>query len=146
MLSSRSFAAYVLLACLSPAALADAPSWSVRDAAEKLLDKHVLRLPASDWFLKKRDGNLVQYEMPKLSFKKAGGNWQAEVLTVRWRERKEGKWGVWVDARPKHSSWRMARIEISAPAVGGTAAAFTEASESLEGFTAPNESYVNQVR
>ncbi len=147
VLTPRSLVAvFALVLCLPGSAAEEIPGWNVRDAAEKLLDKHALRLPAADWFLKKRDGNLVHYDKPTLSFKKAGGNWEAEVLTVRWRERKDGKWGAWVDARPKYSNWRMARIAISAPSTGGAVASFKEAKESLEGFTPPNESTVNQVR
>ncbi len=125
---------------------ADAPAWNIRNAAEKLLDRHALRLPAGDWFLLKRDGSYIQYQKPTISFKKTGETWQAEVLTERWRERKNGQWGAWVEARPKYSNWRMARVAVSAPTSGGAVASFTEASESLESFTAPTESSVTQIR
>jgi hypothetical protein len=112
----------------------------------KLIDKHALRLPAGDWFLARKNGSLVQYEKPSLSFKRAGAGWQAELLTVRWRERKDGKWTAWKDARPTYSSWRMATIGISTPATGGANASVTESAGGIETYTRPMESTVTQMR
>ena len=146
MFAIRLISLWLVLLTILPASGSEVPSWSVRNAAEKLLDKHALRLPAGDWFLGRKDGSLVQYEKPTLSFKQAGGGWQAELLTVRWRERKDGKWTAWKDARPEYSSWRMARIVISTPATGGADASITESAGNIESYIRPAESTVTQMR
>ncbi len=134
------------LISISTAFAKDEPGWNVRNAAEKLIDKHALRLPVGDWFLRRRDGEIVQYYKPSITFTRAGAGWEAQVLTARWRKRTAGTWGAWVDAQPKYSIWRMATIGLDAPATGGAKASFTNANETLEGFTPPNESTVSQLR
>lgn len=120
--------------------------WNVRDAAEKLVDKHALRMPVGDWFLTRKGGNLVEYFKPRLSFQRVAGGWEAELLTAKYRERVGGKWDKWKSPDAQYGSWTMAKISITTPATGGAFAKFTNAGVSLEGYTAPRQSYVTLLQ
>jgi hypothetical protein len=125
----------------------EAPAWNLRNAAEQLLDQHSLRLPTGDWFLKARDGRVVQWEKPEMVFKKStAGTWEAEVLSRRWREYKFGKWAAWNDARLKFNDWSVAKIALDAPSAGGATAAFSSGQDNFLFFTPPGAAYIAQIR
>lgn len=147
MLKSTAIASVLILSSI--AAHAVDPAWNVRDAAEKLLDKHALRLPTDDWFLQRTDGVLLQYFRPTMVFSGRGALWNAEVRTAKWRMRENGAWGQWTIAPGKPGrpgSLRLVVIEVSTPATGGASARFTGETGWFLPFRAPGHSWVTQVR
>jgi len=142
-----SFLASPCIVGLSVCYAAETPGWNLRNAAEKLVDQHALRLPAGDWFLQARDGRLIQWEKPEIRYSHLNaGMWNAQIVSRRWRVYQGGKWSEWTISRTKSNVWSMAEISLTAPSSGGADAAFTSGIENFQGFTAPGASFVSQVR
>ena len=144
MTNLPSFLAILLMFTINAHAID--PAWNVRDAAEKLLDKHALRQPVDDWFLERKDGSLVQYFKPSIIYSGGGSFWHAEVRTAKWRERKNGAWGPWATAPSKPGYFQTASIEISTPSTGGASARFNDVKGWFLPFRAPGQSRVTHVR
>ncbi|MEK7950403.1 hypothetical protein [Luteolibacter soli] len=127
------------------------PSWNIRDATEKLLDKYALRLPVDDWFLERKDGSIVQLFKPSIVYTGGGAYWTAEVRTTKLRERKNGAWGAWSYAPPAPGSnqpgyFQSAVIDITTPSTGGASAKFQASQLWFGTFRAPTQSRVTLVR
>jgi hypothetical protein len=144
MTNVPAFLSILILSTIS--ARAADPAWNVRDAVEKLLDKHALRLTVDDWFLQRTDGCLVQYFRPSVIYTGGGAAWTAEVRTAKWRERKDGKWSAWYGPAIGSTFCQPVVIEISTPSTGGAIAKVAKGYEKFSPFRAPGQSWVTHVR
>ncbi len=120
----------------------DRPSWAVVNAADRLIAKHALFLPARDGFVKDANGTLTQYELPTKKYTKHENGWRVEILSRRWRKRQSKGWTEWKDARPQYNTWRIGVIHVAVLA-SGVKATWIDNANFARG-TAPGEAEVRQ--
>ncbi len=126
-------------------ARAEEASWAIRDSANRLLKKHVLMLPAGDWFVQFKDGSVHDYQLPGMQFEKFGEVWRVQIISARFRYHYLGRWKDWDEARPEHDFWRIATLEVRSPATGGSTAYFLEGQGHFDKGLPPSESMVRKL-
>ena len=122
----RSFLSILLLTIVLASVRAEEPSWAVKDAADKLLAKHALQLPASDLYARRDDGSYARYSVPVKTYEKNKGEWIVSYLSEKERICEKRTWGPWRYPEKGAKYWLLAKIRVSANTTGGTTAEFID--------------------